>query len=167
MLVVVNFMHSCLFCAVACICFLLFKTFCLCLQLEENIPHVALFGDWIKIADGSPVEPSANHSTTAAGSSQKRGPGRRGRKPSAMPEFVADDDKDISDAFVWWCGGMLSKAVFQKGILPHIVVKNSARQGKIPSLGLLCRIHSIKMIIESSMEKVVFSAFSSLPIRWF
>lgn len=122
--------------------FLLVKSFCLCLQLEENIHYIALLGDWVKIVDGSSVESSATHGTSAAGLSQKRGPGRRGRKPSVMPEVTADEDLDISDAFVWWRGGMLSKVLFQKGILPHIAVKNSARQGRIPSLELSCHIHS-------------------------
>ncbi|KAL8089939.1 DDT domain-containing protein PTM-like [Apium graveolens] len=101
----------------------------LLLELEENIHYIALSGDWVKIVDDSLAEPSATHGTSAAVSTQKRGPGRRGRKPSAMPEVTADEDQDISDAFVWWRGGMLSKVLFHKGILPHIVVKNSARQG--------------------------------------
>lgn len=116
----------------------------LCLQLEENIHYVALSGDWVKIVDDALVESSATHGTSAAISSQKRGPGRRGRKSSAMPEVTADEDQDIADAFVWWRGGILSKVLFHKGILPHIVVKNSARQSKIPSLGL--SLHSGKIV---------------------
>lgn len=102
------------------------------MQLEENIHHVAFSGDWVKLVDGWSVESSATHVSSAAELSQKHDPGgRRGRRPSAMPEVKADEDPDISDDFVWWRGGMLSKVMFQKGILPQNLVKNSARQGKM------------------------------------
>lgn len=102
------------------------------MQLEENIHHVAFSGDWVKHVDGWSVESSATHCMSAVESSQKRGPGgRRGRKPSSMPEVKADGDLDVSNDFVWWRGGMLSKFIFQKGILAQTLVKKSARQGKI------------------------------------
>lgn len=102
------------------------------MQLEENIRVVSFSGDWVKLVDSCSVESSVTQSnTTAVGSTQKRGPGRRGRKPAVVHEPTADDDHNTQNDFIWWRGGMLSKLVFQKGILPSKMVKKSARQGSI------------------------------------
>lgn len=92
--------------------------------------QVAFSGDWFELVDGWSVESSATNGTSAAEPRQKRGPGGRfSRKLSAIPEIKADDDLDMSNNFVWWRGGILSKFMFHKGILPQILVKRSARQG--------------------------------------
>lgn len=68
------------------------------------------------------------------GSTHKRGPGRRGRKSAVIvPEISDADVKDLSSDFAWWRGGMLSKYIFQKGMLPQMMIKRAARQGKFQS----------------------------------
>lgn len=100
------------------------------LQLEENIRPIALSGDWVKLVDGWSAESSVTLSATnASGSTQKRRPGRRGRKTSVVTEVTADDGQDILADFTWWRGGKLTKLLFQKGILPRTLVKKSARHG--------------------------------------
>lgn len=102
---------------------------CLYLQLEEHISIIALSGDWVKLVDSSLVDSSmVQNATCTVATTQKRGlSGRRGRKQSAASEVTADGCPDQS--FVWWQGGKLSKLIFQKAILPHLVVRKAARQG--------------------------------------
>ncbi|GAV71717.1 PHD domain-containing protein/DDT domain-containing protein [Cephalotus follicularis] len=101
----------------------------LLLELEENICHIALSGEWGKVVDDCLVEPSVIQSASSTvGTSQKRGPtGKRQRKQFATSEVIVDgrDDKRFS----WWRGGMLSVLVFQKAVLPHSMVRKAARQG--------------------------------------
>ncbi|KAL3530436.1 hypothetical protein ACH5RR_009758 [Cinchona calisaya] len=102
----------------------------LLLELEENIRTIALSGDWVKLVDGWSAESSVTQSATSgSGSTQKRRPGRRGRKMSTVTEVTADDGRDMLADFTWWRGGKLTKLLFQKGILPRTLVKKSARQG--------------------------------------
>ncbi|KAK6144274.1 hypothetical protein DH2020_021094 [Rehmannia glutinosa] len=102
----------------------------LLLELEENIRTIALSGDWTKIVEGSSTQSSISQiAASAAGSTQKRRPGRRGKKPSAMAEVVVDGCQDKLADFTWWRGGRLSKLMFRRGILPCSVIKKSARQG--------------------------------------
>ncbi|KAG8371210.1 hypothetical protein BUALT_Bualt13G0063600 [Buddleja alternifolia] len=101
----------------------------LLLELEENIRTIALSGDWTKLVEGSTQPSTSQIAATAAASTQKRRPGRRGRKPSTTVEVVVDDCKDILTDFTWWRGGTLSKLMFQKGILPCSMIKKAARQG--------------------------------------
>lgn len=117
-------------------CFCLFYFYwhlCLLyLQLEENIRAVAVSGDWFKLVDDWSIESSATQSATfASGSSQKRGPSRRrGRKRfAAISEDTSDDCLDNMSDVNWWRGGMLSKLILQKGLLPCSLVKKAARQG--------------------------------------
>ncbi|PSR86517.1 DDT domain-containing protein [Actinidia chinensis var. chinensis] len=111
----------------------------LLLEFEENIRIVALSGDWVKLVDNWSIETSVTQSATCAtGLTQKRGPsGRRGRKPSAVSEVTSDDHLDDLNDFNWWRGGMLSKRISQRGVLPRSVVKKAARRGgcrKIPGI---------------------------------
>lgn len=110
----------------------------LLLELEENIRLVAFSMDWTKLVDVGPSESSITHSAAgAAGSTQKRKPGRRGRKPLAIVEATADESQDISTDFTWWRGGLISNFIFQKGTLPRRMVKKAALQGgvrKIPGI---------------------------------
>ncbi|KAK4358626.1 hypothetical protein RND71_020855 [Anisodus tanguticus] len=110
----------------------------LLLELEENIRLVAFSVDWTKIVDGGSSESSITPSAAGAtGSTQKRKPGRRGRKPMAIVEATADESQDILTDFTWWRGGLISKFIFQKGTLPRRMVKKAARQGgvrKIPGI---------------------------------
>ncbi|TMW95209.1 hypothetical protein EJD97_009240 [Solanum chilense] len=111
----------------------------LLLEFEENIRLVAFSMDWTKLVDGGPSESSITHSAAgAAGSTQKRKPGRRGRKPmAAIVEATADESQDIPTDFTWWRGGLISKFIFQKGTLPRRMVKKAALQGgvrKIPGI---------------------------------
>ncbi|KAG2674517.1 hypothetical protein I3760_13G140600 [Carya illinoinensis] len=101
----------------------------LLLELEEHISIIALSGDWVKLVDSSLVDSSmVQNATCTVATTQKRGlSGRRGRKQSAASEVTADGCPDQS--FVWWQGGKLSKLIFQKAILPHLVVRKAARQG--------------------------------------
>ena len=103
------------------------------LQFEENIRIVALSGDWVKLVDNWSIETSVTQSATCAtGLTQKRGPsGKRGRKPSAVSEVTSDDHLDNLNDFNWWRGGMLSKRISQRGVLPRSVVKKAARRGSI------------------------------------
>lgn len=130
--------------------------FCLIyLQLEENIRAVALSGDWLKLVDDWSDESSAIQSAPiAAGSSQKRGPSRRrGRKRFAgISEVTSDDCLDDSSDVNWWRGGMLSKQILQKGLLPCSLVKKAARQGNIAAPGT--KLHSFS--IETSETSLVF-----------
>ncbi|CAN4120421.1 unnamed protein product [Withania somnifera] len=110
----------------------------LLLELEENIRLVAFSMDWTKLVDSGPSESSITHlSAGPAGSTQKRKPGRRGRKPMAIVEATADESQDIPTDVTWWRGGLVSKFIFQKGILPQRMVKKAALQGgvrKIPGI---------------------------------
>lgn len=111
----------------------------LLLEFEENIRLVAFSIDWTKLVDGGPSESSVTHSAAGvAGSTQKRKPGRRGRKPmAAIVEATADESQDIPTDFTWWRGGLISKFIFQKGTLPRRMVKKAALQGgvrKIPGI---------------------------------
>ncbi|XP_016470375.2 DDT domain-containing protein PTM [Nicotiana tabacum] len=110
----------------------------LLLELEENIRLVAFSVEWTKLVDGGSSESSLTHSAAgAAGSTNKRKPGRRGRKPMAVVEATADQSQDILTDFTWWRGGLISKFIFQKGTLPRRMVKKAARQGgvrKIPGI---------------------------------
>ena len=60
------------------------------------------------------------------GSTQKRGTGRRGRKPPpvVISEITETDGKDSSSDIAWWRGGLLSKHIFQKGVLPQKMLKH-------------------------------------------
>lgn len=79
-----------------------------------------MVGSWL---DESAVPQSA----CAAGSIQRRGPGRR-KKQFASSDVMADDAKDtLSD--LCWRSGKLSKLVFQRGTLPCSVLRKAARQG--------------------------------------
>lgn len=102
----------------------------LLLELEENVRTVALSGDWIKLVDtGSTQSSTSQIAANATGSTQKRRPGRRGRKPSAVLEVASDDCQDTSMDFTWWRGGTLSKLMFQRGVLPSSMIRTAARQG--------------------------------------
>ncbi|KAK4440655.1 DDT domain-containing protein PTM [Sesamum alatum] len=109
----------------------------LLLELEENIRTIALSGDWIKLVDSCSTQSSTSQiAANAAGSTQKRRPGRRGRKPSVVVE-VSDDSQDLSTDFTWWRGGKLSKLMFQRGTLPCSMIRKAARQGgskKMPGI---------------------------------
>lgn len=93
---------------------------------------IALSGDWIKLVDSGPTQSSSTQiAANAAGSTQKRRPGRRGRKPSAVVEVATDDCQDTSPDFTWWRGGTLSKLMFQRGVLPSSMIRKAARQGNV------------------------------------
>lgn len=87
----------------------------------------------MKLVEGFPTSQTT---ATAAGSNQKHKSGRRGRKHSAIPEVEVKDTLKLKD-FTWFQGSTLSELRFQRGILPHTVIKRSARQGNIapPFLG--------------------------------
>ncbi|KAK4409035.1 DDT domain-containing protein PTM [Sesamum angolense] len=110
----------------------------LLLELEENIRTIALSGDWIKLVDSCSTQSSTSQiAANAAGSTQKRRPGRRGRKPSVVVEVASDDSQDLLTDFTWWRGGKLSKLMFQRGILPCSMIRKAARQGgskKLPEI---------------------------------
>ncbi|KAK2984531.1 hypothetical protein RJ640_025028, partial [Escallonia rubra] len=110
----------------------------LLLDLEENIRGIALSGDWAKPADNWSGESSVIQSaTSASGSTQRRGPGRRSRKQIVASDVAADDGQGISTGFIWWRGGILSMLIFQKGTLPRSLAKKAARQGgsrKVPGI---------------------------------
>ncbi|KAL4560815.1 hypothetical protein LXL04_032969 [Taraxacum kok-saghyz] len=103
------------------------------LEFERNIRGIAFLGDWVKLVEDMGIEKQVNSTTSVksvVGSGQKRGPGRPGRKPAVIvPEVTDNDGKDASVDFSWWRGGMLSKHIFQKGVLPHMMIKNAARHG--------------------------------------
>ncbi|KAK6926666.1 Zinc finger, PHD-finger [Dillenia turbinata] len=109
----------------------------LLLQLEENISLVAFSADWLKLVDDSSVGSSVAHNATnAVALTQKRGPGRRSKKHFALSEVTSDDCPN--KFYCWWRGGRLSKNIFQKGILPHKMIRKAARlggSGKIPGVG--------------------------------
>ncbi|CAN4119451.1 unnamed protein product [Withania somnifera] len=107
--------------------------------LEENIRLVAFSVDWTKLVDGGPSESSITHSAAgAAGSTHKRKPGRRGRKPMAIVEATADECQDIPTDFTWWRGGLVSKFIFHKGTLPRRMVKKAALQGGVRKIPGIC-----------------------------
>ncbi|KAL3620158.1 hypothetical protein CASFOL_035070 [Castilleja foliolosa] len=100
------------------------------LELEENIRTIALSGDWPKIVEGSSTQSSTSQiAASVAGSTQKRKPGRRGKKPSAPVEVEVEDYVDKPSDFTWWQGDRLSKLMFRRGILPFSIIRKSARQG--------------------------------------
>ncbi|XP_024982713.1 DDT domain-containing protein PTM-like isoform X2 [Cynara cardunculus var. scolymus] len=100
------------------------------LEFERNIRDIAFSADWIRLVDDMGFENQvAQNAKNAAASTQRRGPGRRGRKPAIILEVTDADGKDLSTNFAWWRGGMLSKHIFQKGILPQRMIKNAARHG--------------------------------------
>lgn len=93
---------------------------------------IALSGDWIKLVDNGSTQSSTTQiAANAAGSTQKRRPGRRGRKPAAAVEVATDDCQDTSTDFTWWRGGTLSKLMFQRCVLPSSMVRKAARQGNV------------------------------------
>lgn len=99
----------------------------LLLELEENIRCIALSGNWFKLVDEWFLETSMIQNAPAAVGTtvHKRGPGRRGRKPS-LSEVPSHDRSDAN--FVWFRGG-LSKILFQRAALPQFIVAKAARQG--------------------------------------
>ena len=101
------------------------------MQLEKNICLIAFKREWIKLVDECSVESAVSQNTAnVVGSSHKRGPGgRRGRKQGNIPVVTTDNDQDRSKHFIWWRGGIVSKLVFHRGILPCSMAKKSARQG--------------------------------------
>ncbi|KAL6510987.1 hypothetical protein OROGR_022111 [Orobanche gracilis] len=100
----------------------------LLLELEENVRAVAFSGDWVKLVDGCSTQSShVQISANAAASSQKRKPGRRGRRLSAVAEVATDDYQALSNDITWWRGGTLSKLMFQRGI-PSSMIRKAARQ---------------------------------------
>ncbi|KAK9279952.1 hypothetical protein L1049_013636 [Liquidambar formosana] len=103
----------------------------LLLELEENIHLIALSGEWVKLVDDWSVESSAlQSSASAVGATQKRGPsGKRNRKESALSNVTADGCLDRLNDFSWWRGRKLAKLIFQRGILPHAMIKKAARRG--------------------------------------
>ncbi|XP_041992979.1 DDT domain-containing protein PTM-like isoform X1 [Salvia splendens] len=108
-------------------------------ELEQNVHPIALSGDWIKLVDNGSTQSSTTQiAANAAGSTQKRRPGRRGRKPSAVVEVATDDCQDTSTDFTWWRGGTLSKLMFQRCVLPSSMVRKAARHAggskKIPGI---------------------------------
>ncbi|XP_076888499.1 DDT domain-containing protein PTM-like isoform X1 [Bidens hawaiensis] len=100
------------------------------LEFERNIRDIAFTSDWIRHVDDTASESQLSQSAkSVAGSAKKRG-GRPGRKLAiVVPEVPDADVNDLSSDFAWWRGGMLSKHVFQKGILPQMMIKHAARQG--------------------------------------
>ncbi|XP_074366686.1 DDT domain-containing protein PTM-like isoform X2 [Apium graveolens] len=110
----------------------------LLLELEKNIRLVAFKSEWIKLVDEWSVDTTVIQNTAyAVGSGHKRGRGgRRGKKQGAMPEVTADKGKDKSESFIWWRGGLVSKLIFRRGLLPCLMTKESARHGRreIPSV---------------------------------
>ncbi|KAJ0816436.1 putative transcription factor & chromatin remodeling DDT family [Helianthus annuus] len=101
------------------------------LEFERNIRDIAFSTDWIRLVDDTVSESQPSQSAkSVTGSTQKRGLGRRGRKQAIIvPDTYDADAKDLSTDFAWWRGGMLSKHIFQKGILPQMMIKHAARQG--------------------------------------
>ncbi|XP_073312587.1 DDT domain-containing protein PTM-like [Primulina huaijiensis] len=108
------------------------------LELEENIRQIALSEDWMRLFDGISSQPSTSQvPVSVTGSTQKRRPGRRGRKPSIVVDVAVDGCQDEPSDFTWWRGGSLSKLVLQRGFLPRSVIRKAARQGcstKIPGI---------------------------------
>ncbi|KAD3337283.1 hypothetical protein E3N88_32803 [Mikania micrantha] len=101
------------------------------LDLERNIRDIAFSADWIRLVDDFGSENQLSQSAKSTmGSTQKRGPGRRGRKSAVViPEIPDADVKDLSMDFAWWRGGMIFKHILQKGILPQTIIKHAARKG--------------------------------------
>ncbi|KAI7741115.1 hypothetical protein M8C21_002134, partial [Ambrosia artemisiifolia] len=101
------------------------------LELERNIRDIAFSSDWIRHIDDTSSESQPSQSAKSmVGSAKKRGPGKPGRKPAiVIPEIPDADVKVLSTDFTWWRGGMLSKHIFQKGILPQVMIKHAARKG--------------------------------------
>ncbi|XP_073148931.1 DDT domain-containing protein PTM-like [Henckelia pumila] len=100
------------------------------LELEENIRKIALSEDWMRLFDGISSQPSTSQvAVSVTGSTQKRRPGRRGRKPSTVVEVAVDDRQDEPSDSTWWRGGSLSKRVLQRGFLPRSVIRKAARKG--------------------------------------
>lgn len=83
----------------------------------------------MKLVEGFPIQSSA--SKVATGSTQKCRPGRRGKRRNDMVEVVADGNQNKLNSFTWWRGGITSKLMFQRGILPSSIIKTPARQGNI------------------------------------
>ncbi|GAB2233927.1 hypothetical protein Drorol1_Dr00003157 [Drosera rotundifolia] len=100
----------------------------LLLELEEHVRAVAFSGEWIKQVDNLMSDSSVTQTACPTGSTQKRGPGRR-RKHFIPAEVPADDTDEKMADFTWWRGGRLSKLLFQKGMLPHALLRKAARQG--------------------------------------
>jgi len=98
------------------------------LQLEENLCTIALSSDWTKLVDDWMDEPSVPQNACLTGTAQKRGPGRR-RKHFASSEATVEDSSDGASDVNWWRGGRLAKLVFQRGTLPHSVLRKAAREG--------------------------------------
>ncbi|KAK4492240.1 hypothetical protein RD792_003041 [Penstemon davidsonii] len=146
----------------------------LLLELEENIRTVALFGEWTKLVDASSTQSSASQiAANAAGSTQKRRPGRRGRKPSNVVEIPVDDSQDILTGFTWWRGGSLSKLMFHRGALPCSIIRKAARQGgskKISGLHYIEGQETLKLsrqiIWRSAVEMSRNTAQLALQVRY-
>ncbi|KAL8496450.1 hypothetical protein ACS0TY_020241 [Phlomoides rotata] len=146
----------------------------LLLELEENVRSIALSGDWIKLVDGCSTQSSTSQiATNAAGSTQKRRPGRRGRKPSTVVEVPIDDRQNVSKDFTWWRGSKLSKLMFQRGILPYSMIRKAARQGGSKNIsgihyveGLETPKLSRQLIWRSAVEMSRNTAQLALQVRY-
>lgn len=101
------------------------------MQLEKNIRLVAFKSEWFKLVDECSVDTTVSQNTAnVVGSSHKRSRGgRRGKKQGATPEVTADKGKDKSESFIWWRGGLVSKLIFRRGLLPCLMTRQSARHG--------------------------------------
>ncbi|XP_076917554.1 DDT domain-containing protein PTM-like [Bidens hawaiensis] len=101
------------------------------LEFERNIRDIAFSTDWVRLVDDTGSESQLSQTAkNVTGSTQKLGLSRRARKAVVtIPEIPDTDVKDLSTDFAWWRGGMLSKHIFQKGILPQMMIKHAARQG--------------------------------------
>lgn len=92
---------------------------------------ISFSGDWMKLVNCFSTQSST--SEIATGSTQKCRPGRRGKKRPDMVEAVADGFMNKPTKFTWWRGGIMSKLMFQRGVLPSSFIKKPARQGNICS----------------------------------
>ncbi|KAI3511874.1 hypothetical protein L1887_19034 [Cichorium endivia] len=145
------------------------------LEFERNTRSIAFSNDWIKLVDDMGIEKQVNPSVkNVVGSGQKRGPGRPGRKPAVVvPEVTDTDGKDTSVDFSWWRGGMLSKHVFQKGTLPHMLIKHAARlggSGKINGVqyadGLVVPKRSRQFVWRAGVEMCKTASQLALQVRY-
>ncbi|KAG9151265.1 hypothetical protein Leryth_002812 [Lithospermum erythrorhizon] len=148
----------------------------LLLEFEENIRTVAVSGDWVKLVDGWSSESSVVQSGAllSVGSSQKRRPGRRGRKASVVSEVNDDDDSQENLADItWWRGGKLLQFLSQEGTLPHGLVKKAARQGgsrRIPGVyyteGVETAKRSRRLVWRAAVDMCKNVAQLALQVRY-
>ncbi|XP_057795298.1 DDT domain-containing protein PTM-like [Salvia miltiorrhiza] len=99
----------------------------LLLQVESNLPRVALSGEWTKSVDSSATMGSAYHMVRKC--SKLRAPPKCEGKRKCAKQDISQTPKDAQGVSLsWWRGGRFSRHLFNWKALPRSLASKAARQ---------------------------------------